>query len=163
MLIQLTKRTDDGALLRCVRADGSATWQKQQGRQAAFFPLHDLTHYAIETELCFRNGFYGLIAQGWEIDETTGKSARGPLPDEAVVVEHLVGQLDLERTTGVTWPAAELNANAAAHFRQSDLPAPSRALTDAELTRVRERLRGLYSQWRALRLGETLELAFELA
>ena len=163
LLIQLTKRTDGGALLRCARADGSATWQKQHGRQAAFFPLHDLTHYAVETELAFRNGFYGLIAQGWEIDETTGKSARGQLPNEAIIVEHLVGQLDLERTTGVTWSAAELNMNAAEYFSRNDRPAPSRALTDADLLRVRERLRDLYARWHALRPGETLELPFDLA
>src|SRR5688500_15660047 len=100
LLIQITKRPGGGAGLRCTRADGSATWQRQQGRQASFFPLHDLTHYAVETELGFRDGFYGLIAQGWEIDETTGKSARGPLPPGSIVVEHLVGLLDLERTTG---------------------------------------------------------------
>jgi hypothetical protein len=163
LLIQLTKRTDGGAVLRCMRDDGSATWQKQHGRQAAFFPLHDLTHYAVETELGFRSGFYGLIAQGWEIDETTGKSARGPLSNEAIVVEHVVGQLDLERTTGVTWCAAELNANAAEYFRQNHRPAPPRALTDADLMCVRERLRDLYARWHALRPGDTLELPFDLA
>lgn len=64
-------------MLRCVRADGSATWQKQESRHAAFFALHDLTHFAVESTLGFQRGFFGLIAQGWEIEETTGKQARG--------------------------------------------------------------------------------------
>lgn len=44
--IRFTKRTDGGARLNCVRADGSTTWQRQDDKHAAFFPLHDLTHYA---------------------------------------------------------------------------------------------------------------------
>ena len=68
LIIHFTKRTDGGALLKCVRADGSTTWQRQDEKNAAFFPLHDLTHYAVETELGFRRGFYGLIAEGWDID-----------------------------------------------------------------------------------------------
>jgi hypothetical protein len=83
--------------LRCVRADGSATWQKQGTRHAAFFALHDLTHVAVESTLGFRNGFFGLVAQGWEIDDTTGKGARGPLPSGAAEVEYIVGTLDAER------------------------------------------------------------------
>ena len=42
-------------MLRCVRADGSATWQKQTDRHAAYFALHDLTHFAVETELGSEN------------------------------------------------------------------------------------------------------------
>src|SRR6185437_11388716 len=72
MKIQFTKKADGSAVFKCVRPDGSVTWQKQEGKHAAFFPLHDLTHYAVETELGFRRGFYGLIAEGWEIAETTG-------------------------------------------------------------------------------------------
>jgi hypothetical protein len=45
----------------------------------------------LETELGFGRGFFGLIAEGWEIEDTTGKGARGPLPDEAKLVEHIVG------------------------------------------------------------------------
>ena len=74
--IQITKRTDGSGVLRCVRADGSMTWQKQKSRHAAFFALHDLTHFAVESALEFRRGFYGLIADGWEIDDTTGKGTR---------------------------------------------------------------------------------------
>jgi hypothetical protein len=160
LFIQLTKRADGGAVLRCARADGSVTWQRQHGPRASFFPLHDLAHYAVETELKFRDGFYGLIAQGWDIDETTGKTARGPPPSEAVVVEHLVGLLDLERTTGVAWTAAEVNAHAAEYFRTANRPGP-RALGDEDLNRVRDAARALYEKWRALPAGATLELHFD--
>ena len=74
--VELTKRADGGAVLRCTRADGSVTWQRQEGRQAAFFPLHDLTHHAVETTLGYRRGFLGLVADGWELADTTGKGGR---------------------------------------------------------------------------------------
>ena len=159
LLIQLTKGVDGGAVLRCVRPDGSTTWQRQEGRSAAFFPLHDLTHYAIETELGFRSGFYGLVAQGWEIRDTEGKSARGPLPPEALTVEHLVGMFDLERAGSVVWGAPELNAEAARYAREGGRPAP-RPLTDAELERIRVRLGELYARWAAVGVGLTMELTF---
>ena len=71
-------------MLRCVRADGSLTWQKQTDRHAAFFALHDLTHFAVETTLGYARGFFGLIAEGWDFEDTGGKGARGPLPPEAI-------------------------------------------------------------------------------
>ena len=159
--IQFTKRKDGGALLRCIRADGSATWQRQDDQRAAFFPLHDLTHYAVETELKFARGFYGLIAAGWDIEQTTGKGARGPLPDEAIEVEYIVGALGAERAGDPACPAEEFNALAAAFAKTRGRPEP-RALTEVELTRVRNRIDELSAQWRELAAGATLELAFAL-
>lgn len=147
-------------MLRCRRADGSTTWQRQDGRRAAFFPLHDLTHYAVETELGFRDGFYGLVAAGWEIADTGGgKGARGPLPAETLAVEHLVGMLDTERPSRTEWTAADVNRQAALFAGAGGRPAP-RAVTDADLARVRARVRELFGRWAALAVGDTLELAF---
>jgi hypothetical protein len=157
--IQFTKRKDRGALLRCVRVDGTATWQRQDDKRAAFFPLHDLIHYAVETELGFVRGFYGLIANGWEIADTTGKGARGPLPDEATEVEYIVGALSAERPGDPGCIAEEFNSLAATFAKRRHLPQP-RPLTDADLTRVRSRIEGLFAHWRDLPAGETLELEF---
>lgn len=81
--IQITKRTDGGAVLECVRADGTETWQKQQSQSAAFFPLHDLTHYAVETELGISEAFYGLIASGWSIHRASCCQRRTPRAETA--------------------------------------------------------------------------------
>src|SRR5438067_6152363 len=129
MIVQFTKRKDGRALLRCVRADGSTVWQRQDETAAAFFPIHDLTHYAVETELRFKHGFFGLINQGWEIAETTGKSARGPLPSEAIEVEYIVGNLGVERADNCACTAAEFNHSAATFAKTRGWPEP-RALTD---------------------------------
>ena len=158
--VSLTKRSDGGSVLRCTRADGSVDWQRHHGQKAAFFPLHDLTHFAIETELGFRRAFYGLLAEGWDIEETTGKGARGPLPPEALCVEHLVGAFDLERAGSVTWTADELNAQARTFAADHGLPSP-RALTDDDLGRIRSRLGELLARWAAVESGATLELEFE--
>jgi hypothetical protein len=153
LVIRIKKKADGSAALSCLRPDGSVTWQRQEGLQGRFFPLHDLTHYAVESVLGFEQGFFGLIAQGWDMEDTGGKSPRGPLPPEAITVEHIVGGLDAERASRTQLSAAEFNA----------LTAVERPLSDAELARVRERRRELFAQWAALPAGETLVLAFRRA
>jgi hypothetical protein len=39
--IEIVKRADGAGLLRCYRADGSVTWQKQPERHAVHFTHHD--------------------------------------------------------------------------------------------------------------------------
>ena len=157
--IQFTKRKDGAALLRCVRDDASVTWQRQDDQRAAFFPVHDLTHYAVESELGFARGFYGLIAAGWDIADTTGKGTRGPLPEEAIEVEYIVGALGAERAGDPACPAEEFNQLAATFAKSRGRPEP-RQLSYAELTRVRSRINDLSAQWSALSPGDTLELPF---
>jgi hypothetical protein len=159
LIIELTKQKDGSAVLRCIRNDGSVTWQKQEGTNAAFFPLHDLTHYAVETELGFRRGFYGLIAEGWEISETTGKTPRGALPTEALQVEYLVSAFSAERASGSPSAAEDFNELTATFAAAKDLPNP-RHLSDEELDRVRCRFNELATKWRALPAGATMQLPF---
>jgi hypothetical protein len=106
--IEISKRSDGTGVLRCIRQDGSVTWQKQP-KHGAHFALHDMTHYAVETALGYRRGFFGLIAEGWELEDTTGKGTRGPLPIEAVQVEQIVGLFDSERISGSLWTVDEFN------------------------------------------------------
>ena len=156
LTVQVTKRADGGSVLRCVRADGSFTWQKQD-RHAAFFALHDLTHFAVESTLGFENSFFGLIAKGWDIEDTTGKGTRGRLPVEAIEVEHIVGLLDSERASGAIVTAEEFNRFAAA--QAGGLPGGvPRSLSEEELQGVRSRCSELFWQWRELPAGSTLEL-----
>jgi hypothetical protein len=159
--IQFTKRADRGAVLKCIRVDGSTTWQRQDDQYAAFFPLHDLTHYAVETELGFARGFFGLVAEGWNIDETTGKSARGALPNEALEVEYIVSAFSAERAGGASATAEEFNELAATFASAKGMPS-ARRLTEEDLAKVRARFDELGNRWRALPPDSTLELAFPL-
>ena len=135
------------------------TWQKQSGKHAAFFALHALTHFAVESVLGYRCGFFGLIAEGWDIDDTTGKGKRGPLPPGAAEVETLVGLLDGERGGSSIWTIDELNEMAALQASSAGRPAP-RKLSAEDLARVKAKRSELFSQWFALPIGETMELRF---
>ena len=147
LLVEIVKQPDGAGVLRCTRQDGSVTWQKQT-KHAAHFALHDLTHFAVETVLGYKRGFFGLIAEGWEVEDTTGQGARGALPAEAIEVEKIVGLLDSERASAAIWSAAEFNAFS------------PRTLTDTELQQLRAARSGLFRQWSAIAPGQKLELKF---
>jgi hypothetical protein len=159
LTVEISKRADGSGVLRCTRANGSVTWQKQT-RHAMHFALHDLTHFAVESTLGFRRGFFGLIAEGWEIDDTTGKAARGPLPPEAVEVEHIVGMFDTERASGALLTAEDYNLHASMRASPSNRPA-LRRMTDADIAKVRACRGELFSRWSAMEPGSTMELRFE--
>src|SRR3954454_18258245 len=90
IVIRIKKARDGRTALSCTRADGTTTWQRQQGGQAAFFPRHDLTHYAVETTLGLREAFFGLVASGWDMSDFGSPWPRGALPPQANVAELIV-------------------------------------------------------------------------
>ena len=153
--VQFAKRADGNVVLRCTRKDGSSTW-KRYDNQAAFFSRHDLSHFAVETVLGLTRGFFGLIAEGWDISDMDGKGPRGR-PDGSVPVENIVGLFTQEHA-GVAGPftATEFNAQLEAMTGQPLL----RPLTDAELEAVRTRIDFLYQQWADTPSGSTLDLSY---
>lgn len=162
LLIRMQKKRDGSVTHTCVRRDGSATWQRHQGAQARFFPLHDLTHYAVETVLGMRRGFYGLVAEGWDFADFGTPWPRGPLPDDSDPAELVAGFLDGEGASGQPWTAAELNEKVRGYAGPPRTWTTYR-LTDDDLAAIRARRRELYAVWKALPEGETLELPFEIA
>jgi len=160
MKVQITKRKDGDTVLRCVRADGSVSWQKQTGQHARFFPLHDLTHFAVESELNVPTGFFGLVAMGWDIDETGQRGVATQMPVESLYVENVVGTLDSERASMTRWTAAEFNENIERHLAKGGRTPPPRQLTDDDLARIRKRRAELFEAWHELPEGETLDLDF---
>jgi hypothetical protein len=161
LLIRIKKNKDGSASLTCIRADGSATWQRQDGQRGAVFPPHDMTHYVIESTLGYRNAFYGLIADGWEFSDFGTPFPRGPLPQEAREVEALVGAFDLERRMGDRGLSAELNEQVRFALGRGALRFSARQLTDEELSRVRQALADVFARWWAVDAGSALELPFE--
>jgi len=158
--IRFTKRTDGVVVLQCIRRDGSATWERHD-KQAVFFSFHDLSHFAVETVLGFRRGFYGLIAEGWDIGDTTGKGKRGKLPSESILVENVVGLLDRERVGGsVPLSADDFNEQIAQIVTNDRLDAV-RTFSEMELTAVRQRIQNLQQEWVAVPPGSFFELTFD--
>jgi hypothetical protein len=145
--IEILKQPDGTGMLRCTRTDGSITWQKQ-AKHAAHFALHDMTHYAVESALGYRRGFFGLIAEGWDVEDTQGKGTRGALPAEAIEVEKIVGLFDAERASGTLWTAEEFSQFA------------PRLLTEEEIQKVRALRSRLFRQWSEIAPGQKLELTF---
>jgi hypothetical protein len=147
MKVEIAKRADGSGVLSGTRRDGSVTWQKQ-AKHGGFFALHDLTHFAVETALAYRHGFFGLIEEGWDVDDTTGKGPRGPLPDEAREVERMVGVFDSERMTGTLLSTEDFNRFA------------PRPLTTEEIQTVRALRSDLFERWFSLLVGEKLVLDY---
>ncbi len=155
LVIRFTKHPDGSNVLHCARPDGTAVWQRQVG---GYFPLHDLTHYVVETTLELGDAFFGLLARGWTFADFGKPWPRGPLPPEAAFAEYVVGLLQAERASGTEQDAADFNAWLAKAPAGGALPTP--VLTDAELGRIRTAVRELFVRWRAVPVGEMLELTF---
>jgi hypothetical protein len=162
LLIRIKKKSDGSAALSCLRPDGSVTWQRQEGVQGRFFPIHDLTHYAVETVLGHRRGFYGLVAEGWDLSDFGAPWPKGRLPADLDPSELLVGFLDSERAGGVTWSADDFNAKTEIYYAQQGRSGSCR-ISPGQLERVRSVRDELIARWRALPAGSTLELPFERA
>ena len=139
-----------------VRADGTST----TGRLGSgdFGPVHDLTHYAVETTLGLHQGFYGLLAAGWNIPDFEVKGTAARLPDEAIVTECIVGQLTNAVFGGSAIATADFNWLVGEAVRAQRPAAAVPAVDDAAFRAMRERLAAFLDRWRALPPGETLEL-----
>jgi hypothetical protein len=162
LLIRIKKNKDGSASLTCIRRDGSTTWQRQEGKLGAVFPPHDLTHYAVESTLGYSQGFYGLIADGWELGDFSAPWPRGELPGEAREVEVLVGVLDLERMTLRPGSTVEFNEQVrSAASQERRIALSPRALSDEELACVRAVRAEVFARWAAVEPGAALELSFD--
>jgi hypothetical protein len=155
--INLKKISAGRASLQCRRPDGTVTWS----RVHPFYPTHDLGHFAVETALGLRHGFFGLIAGGWELADFMERSVAARLPAEAFWAECAVGVTELltgaESPTLAEWQAALDQSVAGQH-----LP-PFRRVTDAEYAALISLRAALLQRWAALPVGGTLTLAFGLA
>ena len=161
MVIRIKKGADGRTALSCTRADGTTTWQRLEGGQAAFFPRHDLTHYAVETVLGHQKGFYGLVAAGWDLSDFGTPWPRGKLPADANLTEMIVGFFDMERSSGEFGTADELNATVSAFCKENGLP-EAEPLSEDDLGRVRQKRGELFVKWDAVGPGDALELPFEV-
>ncbi|MBK6489555.1 MAG: hypothetical protein IPF98_22465 [Gemmatimonadetes bacterium] len=138
------------------RADGSVTVMRNIN---PFFPMHDLTHYAVESTLRLRQGFYGMVSDGWNFDDFGAPWPRGAMPADRDPAEEMVGLLDWERATGFPMTVDDVNEQLRA-FAVANPTAPPLVVTQSVLDAVRERVRGYHAQWKALPNGQTLVLEY---
>jgi len=155
-------RTRDGRpVMSITRRDGTVAWQKQDG----FFPLHDLTHFAVETVLGIREGFLGMMADGWELADFGTPWPRGPMPNprDALLAEASVGAFGLfaQSSGDDAEAAAALNAHLADYCARHGHD-PPRAITADEFARIRRMREELHQRWLALAPREAMELEFRV-
>lgn len=118
--------------------------------------LHDLVHYALETEVPLRASFYGLLARGVRYEELAQIDIRAA-DSEIAVTERVAGPLQGAYKRGVD-PKSFLAA-----FSAYEAACGRRApawLTEDLIARAVARLRALDGQWRATRFGASMELRF---
>lgn len=160
MRLHLKKRGRGEAIITFVRADGSST--SGQLGAAAFGATHDLAHYVVETTLRTHSGFYGLLASGWDIPDFERKGAAREIPDNAIALECVIGQLTNYVFQGTEPAATEFNwlVTEALHAVRPAGHAP--VFDDDTLRVMTAELRALVQRWHDLPRGGTLELAVAL-
>src|SRR5688572_31396455 len=89
MLIRLTRLTNERHRLELVRDDGTREARELETRSAL---LHDLVHYAVETEAGLGASFYGRLARGETYEALTAEpaaDAEGSAVDPASFAESI--------------------------------------------------------------------------
>jgi hypothetical protein len=155
MLIRLTRLTNERHRLELVRDDGSREALDLETRSAL---VHDLVHYAVETEAGLRASFYGRLARGETYEQLTAEPSGDA---EAMQTEAVVAPIQglAKDDAWLAADAEEIARTITGGFRllQSEPPA---WLTGDLIVRVRERLRRVQGRWRATGFHQTLELEF---
>ncbi len=148
--LEIKKRTDGAAILTFVRADGSRT-SSPIGSAAGFGPVHDLSHYVVESVLGIARGFIGLCAEGWTVQDFDKNAARR-IPPEAGVAEAVAGQISSMEITAQWLSLEEFN---------SVIGVTGSALSAMQYDHIHRALVRLRAQWNALAPGATMSLRFE--
>ena len=157
MLIRLTRLTNDRHRFEIVRDDGTRESHELETHSTI---LHDLAHYAVETEAALDNSFYGRLAQGIAYKDLTGVPPTTPEVMQTEVVVALM-QNTFKYGRSPKTDAEQCARDIAAGFR-STVDEPPAWLTPDFIARARERLRRVQGQWRATAFHDTLELEFPL-
>ena len=161
LVIRLKRHSDSSASLTCTRADGSVTWQRQKPSLAIVFPSHDLTHYAVETTLGCRGGFFGLLADGWAITDFAAPWPRGPIPTEAREVEILVGLFEGMRRGKEPWTTTAFNEAAREIAADAKFVGiKPRIVSEEDIGRVTALRDELIARWLAVQPGDVMDLSF---
>jgi len=159
--LRFKKKLDADTLFTAVRADGSFT-STTIGPARGFGPVHDLTHYVVETSLRLNHGFLGLLAEGRNIEDFE-RGAKHWLPEEALLAEAIAGQLSQDAMTRNPLNVEDFNWTIRDVLTRGPVKATPRELSEDQLATMRARLADLRNQWDALPAGETLELEVSLA
>lgn len=159
LTFELKKRADARAQLVLIREDGSHTLGTI-GPSDGFGPVHDLTHFAIESTLGLDEGFLGMCASGWEIADFEVKGTAHRLPREAVFAEIAAGELSrqlimrqVSSLEDFLWAIDLSLTKQAEGFARPDI-------SEAQFATILARINEEWARWRALAPNGTLQLSY---
>ena len=159
MQIVLTKKADKPHVLTCRRDDGSETWFQASHANADFFAAHDLSHYALESELGYRSAFYGMVASGRDLNDF---GSQGGAPDtrsysqEALWAENMANLMLLCLREGNSYEEFQSMLN----INYESNPEGTPPVSEKQYRAIQEKLRDLLKKWKALPANESLTLEF---
>lgn len=121
--------------------------------------LHDLVHFALESEAGLADSFFGKLARGASYADLTRPDADVTALGEIASTERIVGPLQGAWKHG--FDAARFHTTLAAYHEQIGAVLPP--WCTAELfARVAARLRALTGAWGGTKFGDALELRFSV-
>jgi hypothetical protein len=133
---------------------------------------HDFVHLAVESELGFDRGFWGMVAAGHhpeaiqEMAKAAGhasaKRAEVPAEDfvEAIQAERIVEAFEADHWSGGAGDPTSVSYMAEAGCAQSLVAAPP--LDDATVARVRARIAAFAEDWAQLATGQSMTVEWPL-
>jgi hypothetical protein len=156
MRVRLTKLSDAKHRLALIRDDGACESIELASRS---FLWHDFLHYAVETNAGLHQSFWGLLAGGRTLADLRDAMSEGAAPagaSEAAVTEAVVGVLtDVVRERAA--PGAGI-AGLSRWFEAQNRELPAWLSADF-VERVRDHMRRLMGEWRAVPFGGEMELS----
>jgi hypothetical protein len=111
--------------------------------------------------LRLEEGFFGLVASGWDVTDFGSPWPRGGLPPQANVTELIVSFFDLERAGGDRTTAEEINRKVAEYCAEKELPAQV-PITEEHVAEVRRKRAEVFAKWESIPPGDAIELPFDL-
>lgn len=151
LVVRLKRLSNDRHEFAAVRADGSSLRLELETRS---FLLHDLTHFALESEAGLPEGFLGKLARG-ESYEASAQDFAG----ETGRIEKVVAML--QGAAGDELDAAAFVEQARGAFLALDERPPD-WLSVGVIEGAAARLRALRGRWRATPFGESMEFEFSV-
>jgi hypothetical protein len=164
MRIALHKLSNDRHALELIRGSGERERVECETRS---FLLHDLLHYAVESEARLTGGFWGELAAGKTLAQMNEREADALAPrgvatrsmsEELAAIEQVVGVL-----SGLTKGRSPAELVSGMQRFCENLGTTLPAWVTLELVEaVQERMRRLVGHWKATPYGGSMELPWEM-
>ncbi|MES2762823.1 MAG: hypothetical protein V4677_11480 [Bacteroidota bacterium] len=111
--------------------------------------LHDLAHYCVEMELRLTQGFWGMIDQGYKMEQLSGKT--NEFTEELRRIEHIVGAT---QSVYIGYMSPEMF--------DENLKVIHYKVPQDYLEQVIERIKSLINTWNYLPVGNEMEVEFSI-